>query len=258
MVFPDAIARFVHPGDFRRDETGRSSAQVLLADRYVLKIRPENDRDTRDRWILERFAGMLPLPRVVSHAVENGLDYLLMTRIPGIMLCDPAVMAKPSLLIDCMAEALNRLWALPVSLLPDSPTLTDKLDRAEEKVQAGLFDREDCEPETFGPGGFASPEALLEWLRTNRPEQDPVLSHGDFCLPNLFTDGTGLTGLIDCGNFAVADRWQDIALGWRSLKHNSDGRYGSYPEVHPDDLFRALGMPADREKLRYYILLDEF
>lgn len=60
------------------------------------------------------------------------------------------------------------------------------------------------------------------------------------------------------GNAGAGDRWMDLALGWRSLKHNSDGHYGkTYPNINPDDLFRAAGIPKDEEKLRYYILLDE-
>ena len=106
--------------------------------------------------------------------------------------------------------------------------------------------------------GFETPEALLDWLKGHLPEQDRVVTHGDFCLPNLFTNGKKFTGFIDVGNAGAGDRWMDLALGWRSLKHNSDGHYGKiYPNIHPDDLFRAAGVQKDEEKLRYYILLDE-
>ena len=85
-----------------------------------------------------------------------------------------------------------------------------------------------------------------------------MVTHGDFCLPNLFTDGKRFTGFIDVGKTGAGDRWTDLALGWRSLKHNSDGHYGKvYPDINPDDLFRAAGIEKDEEKLRYYILLDE-
>ncbi len=85
-----------------------------------------------------------------------------------------------------------------------------------------------------------------------------MLTHGDFCLPNLLTDGKRLTGMIDVGDCGIADRYKDLALGWRSLKHNTDGHYGLfYPDVDPDDLFRAVGILKDEEKLRYYLLLDE-
>ena len=67
-----------------------------------------------------------------------------------------------------------------------------------------------------------------------------------------------MSGYLDLGFCAVADRYQDIALCWRSLAHNSDGSYGAaYPGIRPDALFDALGITPDREKVRYYILLDE-
>ncbi|MCR5376743.1 MAG: phosphotransferase [Lachnospiraceae bacterium] len=50
----------------------------------------------------------------------------------------------------------------------------------------------------------------------------------------------------------------DIALGYRSLRHNADGTYGKFYEgVNPDELFVKLGIEPDWEKIRYYILLDE-
>ena len=141
---------------------------------------------------------------------------------------------------------------------PFERTVADNLSHAEAAIRSGRFDPSDCEPETFGPGGFENPRALLDWLKENLPLQDRAVTHGDFCLPNMFTDGKRFTGFIDVGNVGANDRWMDLALGWRSLKHNSDGHYGKvYPNIDPDDLFRAVGVTKDEEKLRYYILLDE-
>ena len=47
--------------------------------------------------------------------------------------------------------------------------------------------------------------------------------HGDFCLPNVFFADGKVSGFIDLGDAGIADRWYDIALGYRSLKHNVDG-----------------------------------
>ena len=64
--------------------------------------------------------------------------------------------------------------------------------------------------------------------------------------------------LIDLGNAGVADKWRDIALCYRSLRHNADGTFGKYyPGIAPDDLFKELGIEPDWDKMRYYILLDE-
>ena len=85
------------------------------------------------------------------------------------------------------------------------------------------------------------------------------LIHGDFCLPNIFFQGDCLSGMIDLGRAGLADRWQDIALCYRSLKHNYSGKYGGkvYDNYNPDLFFDALGVEPDWEKLKYYILLDE-
>ncbi|MBQ8395417.1 MAG: hypothetical protein IJX54_00285, partial [Oscillospiraceae bacterium] len=57
----------------------------------------------------------------------------------------------------------------------------------------------------------------------------------------------------------VGDKWRDIALCYRSLKHNFDGTYGGkvYTDFDADMLFDALGIEKNEEKFRYYILLDE-
>lgn len=99
---------------------------------------------------------------------------------------------------------------------------------------------------------------MLTWLQDNRPEEELVLSHGDFCLPNLFFDEKGVSGFLDLGRCGVADRWCDIALCYRSLCCNFRGDYGdAYPGLDEDGLFRALGVTPDWERIRYYILLDE-
>ena len=255
---PGTIAEILGDAAGQTDGLGKSAAEVFLYDDYVLKVRPADGWDTVDTQILRWLAGKLPVPEVAAHEIQDGLDWLLMTRIRGKMLCDPSVMEKPALLMDCMAEALHMLWSVPAEDCPFVRPVKDNLDHAEKAILDGRFDPSDCEPETFGPGGFRDPAELLNWLRNNQPEEDNVLTHGDFCLPNLFTDGKRFSGCIDLGSAGICDRWMDLALGWRSLKHNSDGHYGKiYPGIHPDDLFRAAGIPKDEEKLRYYILLDE-
>lgn len=255
---PASIAAVLGSRTWQTDGLGKSGAQVLLFDDYVLKIRPEDAWDTADVKILRWLDGKAPAPQVAAHEVQDGRDWLLMTRIRGKELCRPDIMNNPALLLDCMAEALHTLWSIPVADCPFERTVADNLSHAEAAILSGRFDPSDCEPETFGPGGFKNPEELLGWLKTHLPPQDRVVTHGDFCLPNLFTDGQRFTGFIDVGNVGAGDRWMDLALGWRSLKHNSDGHYGKvYPDIDPDDLFRAAGIPKDEEKLRYYILLDE-
>ncbi|MBQ3918115.1 MAG: phosphotransferase, partial [Oscillospiraceae bacterium] len=118
-------------------------------------------------------------------------------------------------------------------------------------------DIDNTEPSTFGEGGFKDPADLLTWLEKNKPSFEPALSHGDLCLPNILIDG-GKIGYIDIGDAGIGDKWRDLVLLSRSLRHNTDGTYGKvYPGYYDDMLFDELGIAPDREKLRYYTLLDE-
>lgn len=117
----------------------------------------------------------------------------------------------------------------------------------------------ETEQDTFGPDGFRDPKELLDWLFRNRPEEEAVLSHGDYCLPNVFGKGNRLTGYLDLGRAGIADKWCDIALCYRSLSQNYSGRFHGKAYSGYDDLllFKEIGIAPDWKKIRYYILLDE-
>ena len=72
-------------------------------------------------------------------------------------------------------------------------------------------------------------------------------------------DGSRISGFIDLGRSGIGCKYRDIALAYRSLLHNYDGTFDGrpYPGFDPDILFDALEMKPDRERIRYYILLDE-
>ena len=99
----------------------------------------------------------------------------------------------------------------------------------------------------------------MDWLIQNKPEEELVFTHGDFCLPNLLAKEDEISGFIDLGRAGVADKYQDIAICYRSLKHNFEGKYGGerHENFNPDILFEKLGMEPDGEKVKYYTLLDE-
>ena len=101
-----------------------------------------------------------------------------------------------------------------------------------------------------------SPKELLAWLKGNRPNQQLVFTHGDYCLPNLFVKGERISGFIDLGRSGLADPYQDIALCYRSLLHNLT-QAGQDWHRYVSLFFQELELTPDWEKIRYYILLDE-
>ena len=259
IALPRAIEKRVAGKPRRTNDVGMSRAQVRDYGDCVLKIEPIGEEARNAERVMRWLEGKYPAPRVLEYVEQEGVSFLLMTRVGGAMACDARWMGRPSELVDLLARALHGLWALDVTDCPARSSLDAKLRDAGEAIARGDVDIQNTEPETFGPGGFRDPEHLLRWLTDNRPDEELAFTHGDFCLPNVFLGDGRVAGLIDWGRAGVCDRWQDIALCWRSLKHNAQGAYGGsvYPDVDPDSLFSALGIARDEEKLRYYLLLDE-
>ena len=257
--FPDTVARLTAGQPYTENSIGMSGDRVLVFPDKVLKIGGTSDKNAATAAITRWLEGRLPVPRVLAYAQEEERDYLLMSRIPGLMACDRAYLSRPETLLPLLKEALNLLWAVDISDCPRERTLPAELREARQRLEKGLVDTEYAEKGTFGPGGFESPEKLLRWLEENKPPLEPAFSHGDCCLPNIFFSGGQVSGFIDLGDSGVADRWRDLALCYRSLKHNTDGTYGTaVPGLRPESLFDALELRPDWDKLRYYILLDEF
>lgn len=259
LHIPEEIKEFIAGKEFTTDDIGMSGNQVLIFRDMVLKIEDDLAEAEGQVQMMEWLQGKIPAPRILAYEVSEGKSYLLMEKMQGKMSCDSSYLEQPRMLLEALAEGLKMLWAVDIADCPHRCDLDRMLAEARERVEKGIVDVEEAEPTTFGEGGFASPKDLLNWLEENRPTEEMVLSHGDYCLPNIFLENGKIKGFIDLGRTGVADKWCDIALCYRSLKHNFGGIYGGkvYPDFNPDMLFDVLGIEPDWEKLRYYTLLDE-
>ncbi len=255
-TLPPSIRSLLPGENYTLDRIGRSHSQILLFPDRVLKIQPLGSIQRNEAAMLSWLEDKLNVPRVLACEEVDGLQYLLLSRLTEPMACDQVWLERPHALADALAGALNTFWGTNTADCPSAITLEEKLALDRQNVETGNIDPD---PATFGPGGFPNPEALLRWLEDNKPDQaGEVLTHGDFCLPNIFLSPTGRPGYIDLGLAGVGDPWQDIALCYRSLAGNLSGKYGG-PACpgDPDELFSALGLAKDRDRLEYYLLLDE-
>ena len=259
IILPEKIRELTDGKPYTVDELGKSGNQVLIFEDMVLKMEKRSDYVEKQVRIMQWLEGKLPAPKVLAFEIQEDRSYLLMSRVLGDVACAEYYLEHPHVLLKALAEALKMCWAVDISDCPNIRDLDAELAEGRFRVENGLVDMDNAEPTTFGEGGFESPAHLLKWLEENRPEPEYVFSHGDFCLPNvLLTDGE-VSGFIDLGDAGVGDKWRDIALCYRSLKHNFDGTFGGkvYEDFNPDLLFEALEMEPDWEKWNYYILLDE-
>lgn len=256
---PSKIRLLIDKKPFIVDEIGMSGNQVLVFEDRVLKIGDNPASMTEQVQMMQWLEGKISVPQVLHYEEENGKYYLLMSRIGGKMSCDTYYLEHPNILLKALACGLKMLWEVDILECPRVRDLDTVLKEARIQVENNLVDLDNVEPTTFGEGGFESPKHLLEWLENNRPSFEPVFSHGDYCLPNVFLENDRIKGFIDLDRAGIGDKWNDIALCYRSLKHNFDGTYGGkvYEDFNPDMLFEALGIEPDWEKIKYYLLLDE-
>lgn len=259
VKIPASIKRLIGYQKGQLDSIGCSDAQVLMFEDKVLKIQPDCNISANEYYMMRWLKGKLPVPDIIAAEHVDGIRYLLMSRIQGKYLCDSAILDDQIRLAELVAEGLRMLWSVNISDCPTIRTLDEKFKEIEEGLRSGWITREQAgQPETYGPDGFDSPAHLFDWLIKHRPEEEPVLSHGDYCLPNLFAGSIGMTGFIDLGFAGVADKWVDIEKVLWSMWANSTGQFGGKKrEFNRQLLFDALEMKPDEEKLRYYGLLNE-
>lgn len=259
LRMPSKIRAWTDKKLFTTDAIGMSGSQVLIFEDMVLKIGDDPEAVKKQIQMMEWLEGKLPVPRVLEHEEENGKGYLLMSKMGGEMSCAAQYLEQPEVLLEALAQGMKLLWKVDTK---DCPRLRDPetlLKEAGRQIEEGLVDLDNVEPEIFGENGFADPEELLKWLGENRPPFEPVFSHGDFCLPNVFLENGRIKGFIDLDRAGICDKWNDIALCYRSLKHNFDGSYGGkvYRDFQPEKFFEILGIEPNWEKIRWYLLLDE-
>lgn len=259
MQLPSKIIKWIKNKTFTVDDIGMSGNLVLIFDDMVLKVEEKTASIEKQVQMMQWLKGKLPVPELIAYEEEDGKSYLLMSRIGGVMSCDTYYLEHPKELLEMLASGLKMLWEVDVRDCPCTRDLDAILKEARIRVENNLVDTEDAEPTTFGEGSFNNPNHLLEWLENHRPSFEPVLSHGDYCLPNIFLENGQIKGFIDLGKTGVSDKWNDIALCYRSLMHNFDGTYGGkvYENFSPDLLFEKLGIEPDWEKIKWYLLLDE-
>lgn len=256
---PNAIQKRIAGLEYNVDCIGESDSDIILFEDMVLKIEKTGNQSNREYDILNWLNGKLSVPKVIEFAQHNGYNYLLMSRLKGSMLCSADNMKNLDTAAEYLAEGLKLLWSIDIADCPYNSRLDERLETAKYNVEHGLVDVEDAEADTFGENGFADVNALYEFLVNHKPDEDLVFTHGDYCLPNMFVDDNTIS-FLDLGKAGIADRWQDLALCIRSLKYNLCELCAvSITEFErlKNKIYSVLGVEEDREKLRYYILLDE-
>ena len=254
---PEALKEKIGDRPCQMDNVGLSDSQVICFDDMILKIENSGEEPDNEYRMMTWLRGKLLVPDVLHFEKTGGKNYLLMSRVPGDMLCSLIEYEDHKTVARLAADGLRSLWSVGITDCPNDCTLEPKLKLAEKLVKTNLCSMERIR-EVSGGEEFKSPAEVLCWLEENRPEEELVFSHGDYCMPNIFVKDSSVSGFIDLGRSGTADKYQDISLCYRSLRDNYRGRYGGrvYKDFRPEILFDELGITPDWEKVRYYMLLD--
>lgn len=222
--------------------TGPAGLRRYLKTRSAAAAVPLRAEAARLRWARE--AG-LPVPLVLAACRAGQAEWLLTESLPGTSAVDPALLARPGELVPLLANGLRRFHQAQAAGCPFRFGLDIALDRVRGRVLAGQIDPDDMHAEH----AHLSPAAALAELERLRPDdEDLVVCHGDYCLPNVLIAGGEVTGFVDLGELGVADRWWDLAVGSWSVSWNVGAGW--------EELFlSSYGVARDDRRMAFYRLL---
>lgn len=189
------------------------------------------DEASRLVWLQNK----LPVPQVHFFSETETGAYLLISEVPGLDTSDKVYAEDLPTMVRLLGEGLRCFHQVPIHDCPFDETLIVTMARARQRSEAG----------------FAAAEQLAELTAKRPASEDLVLTHGDYCLPNVLLHEGQVSGFIDLGRVGIADRYQDLALAVRSLEYNFGPGWAA-------QFFTAYGIVPDWTKIEFYQLLDEF
>jgi kanamycin kinase len=179
----------------------------------------------------------LPVPEIIDSGSDETVDWLLTDALTGTDATKHSWLAEPARLVPVLGRGLAAFHAAaPVSSCPFDFTVPAAMEHVRARIRDGVAQATDLHPEYQH---LTLEQAIEELERLTPAREDLVVCHGDYCFPNVLLDDDGaITGYLDIGELAVADRWYDIAVGAWSVTWNigpgwEDLFYESYG-VRPD------------------------
>lgn len=106
IKLPENIRKLVNITDYRTEDIGKSGASVLMFKDKVLKIEERGGEAEHEIQVMEWLDGKLPVPKVIYQEKQDGMQYLLMSKMPGEMSCSEVYMQTPEKLTGILAEGL--------------------------------------------------------------------------------------------------------------------------------------------------------
>jgi aminoglycoside phosphotransferase len=249
---PDSLESRLEGFSFTEIKLGHSGARVFRLEKagsepLILKFAPSSGSVVSGAVIRDDAARLawansknLQVARFETFLESDGIEYLLMSEIPGRDASQPWPPEQISTVIENMARSLRKWHDTPAEDCPFRFPLADQI-------------KENRERHAGNPVRTLELEAFLE----HKPQsEDLVLCQGDPCGPNVFLgDELEITGWIDLGSLGIMDRHCDLSLAVISLEREINRQFNGW-----SDLFlETYGLDVvNRETLEFYVQFDRF
>lgn len=198
--------------------------------------------------LLKNYKDKLPIPKIVAYETTGVNGYLMTTAVEGTPMHLIIDQLDTSKILDILGETLYMISS--AQLMPD---LRDGLGLELDTISL-LMKENKINKYRFEKTTGQVPEKILELLKKEKEEHNTdVLTHGDYCIPNLLIKDGKLSGIIDWGKSGKGDIYRDLSSVEGSLMRNL-GVSGLR------ELFSILRLDTEfyLRKIEYYNKIDQF
>jgi kanamycin kinase len=195
---------------------------------------------------LEWARAYLPVPVAIEVGSDGGIEWLVTREVPGVDAITAAAALGTEVVVRELARGLRRFHATDLVACPFDFRLDAALGVARDRLAKGQI----TPSRDFHVEHRHLPAAeAVSVLEHSRPAfEDLVVSHGDYCAPNiLFRDGVA-AAFLDLGELGIADRWWDLAVATWSIAWN-------FGEGYEELFLQEYGVAPDTERTKFFRLL---
>jgi len=199
------------------------------------------------KWLRDKIS----VPDVIYHSKNSDHEFLLLTEIPGKVSYEVFSKSDIETNLKILAKGLQSFHTLHMGGCPNKANIDKMIQYAKERLEQGLINSKNFDVRWK----HKTPYELFDDVNRLKPKRiDKVVTHGDYCLPNVLIKNKELSGFVDLGSAGINDRYCDFAaISW-SISYNFGQKWLSY-------FFEQYGInynEIDRERMLFYQMLNEF
>lgn len=198
------------------------SCKTYAGDEYILRHGRRSDDFSRDKYVGDRFGGVLPVPKVFGIRMLKDRSALCVSeRLPGVSPDEHQLDSQGSDINISFAELLRRMHTVDISATRGYGQATATgvgmspgwLRGLGTRAVAYEFSRKAARVSDIDRPTFRE---IVKIQRSLEPyalkNTDRRLTHGDLKADNLLSDGQSITGVIDWARFGYYDLAFDLGV----------------------------------------------